>query len=111
MTGNRFQYVNEIEVAELHQLINTSDPSIELIDIRPQYEANQACIPGALNIPLQDIPLRLSSLATEKTLILYCQAGAKSAQACLYLATQGVHNAINLRGGFDAWKMSGLKVA
>ena len=111
MSGNRYQYLNEIEVAELHQLININDHSIEIIDIRSYGESSQASIPGSYNIPMQDIPRRLSNFATDKTIILYCQLGEKSAQARLYLATQGMNNTINLRGGFEAWKMSGLKVA
>lgn len=111
MSGIEHHYVNEIEVAELHQLIKTRDASIKLIDIRPHDEAHQACIPGSLNIPLEDIPMKLAELVSEGTLILYCEAGLKSAQACLYLSGQGIHNVINLRGGFTAWKMSGLQVA
>jgi len=111
MSGNRYQYLNEIEVAELYQLIDANDSSIELIDIRSHDESSQASIPGSQNIPLHDLPLRLSHLTQKQTVILYCQLGEKSAQACLYLANQGIHNTINLRGGFEAWKLSGLKVA
>lgn len=111
MSGNRYQYLNEIEVAELHQLIDANDSLIELIDIRSQDESNQASIPGSQNIPLHDLPLWLSHLTPTRTVILYCQFGKKSAQACLYLANQGIHNTLNLRGGFEAWRLSGLKVA
>lgn len=111
MSGNRYQYLSEIEVAELHQLIKTDESSFELIDIRSHDEACQASIPGSRNIPRHDISLQLSKLATDKTVILYCQLGEESARTCLYLANQGMDNTINLRGGFEAWKLSGLKVA
>ncbi len=104
-------YIDEIEVAELQQHLATKRANIQLIDIRHHAEIIRGMIPGADRLPLHLLPQNLHQLARDKMLVLYCQAGARSAQACSYLALNGFKNVYNLRGGIQAWTNSGLMVA
>lgn len=105
------QVFKEIEVADLASMLEDSDHGISLIDIRNPADASQESIPGARNVPMHQLPLELDELEPEHLVVLYCQIGQRSAQACAYLSASGFDNVHNLRGGIQAWKSSGLAVA
>lgn len=104
------QVFKEIEVADLASMLEDSDHRVSLIDIRNPADARES-IPGARNVPMHQLPLELGALDTEQLVVLYCQIGMRSAQACAYLSAHGYDNVHNLRGGIQAWKSSGLAVA
>jgi rhodanese-related sulfurtransferase len=81
-----------------------------LIDIRTPAEVAAGAIPGAMELPMHLIPLRLSELPKDRDLVLYCRSGARSYQACAYLLDQGFGRARNLRGGIVAWARHGFPI-
>ncbi len=81
-----------------------------LVDIRTPAEVAQGAIPGALELPMHLIPLRLPELPKDRDLVLYCRSGARSYQACAYLLDQGWGRAMNLRGGIVAWARHGFPI-
>ena len=101
--------IKEIEVSELAQLKENNN-TVRVIDIRQPAELNSGIIPGAEALPMHTIPLRLSELKQEETLIMVCRSGARSAQACMFLQQQGYDNVFNLRGGMMAWANNGLEI-
>lgn len=105
------QVFKEIEVAELHSLLEADRDHVHLIDIRNPAELARGKIPGAVNLPMHQLPLNFHKIEKDQLVVLYCRVGARSAQACAYLSANGFDNVHNLRGGIQAWQMSGLKVA
>ena len=105
------QVFKEIEVADLATLLAENQRDLSLIDIRNPVEARQESIPGAENVPLHQLPMRMDKIEKDQLVVLYCQVGARSAHACAYLSANGFDNVHNLRGGIQAWKLSGLEVA
>lgn len=79
----------------------------QLIDVRTEVEVAQGVISGALHIPLHLLPLRASDVPQDKPVVIYCRSGARSAQACAYMAAQGFENMHNLAGGILSWARSG----
>ena len=104
-------YIDEIEVADLQQQLASASANVQLIDIRHHAEIVRGMIPGADRLPLHLLPHNLHQVARDKKVVLYCQIGARSAQACSYLERKGFENVYNLRGGIQAWTNSGLMVA
>ncbi len=101
----------EIEIAELHQLLeNPACPAL-LVDVRSADEYRQRHLPSAFNLPLEQLPRRLETLPRERPLILYSNRGQRSADACSLLHAAGFRDICHLRGGIEAWCSSGLKVA
>ena len=96
-----------IEANELKELM-TQD-RLRLVDVRNDDEVARGIIPGAMHIPLAQIPARLDSLVEgEETLVLYCHSGIRSAQAAAYIAANGrTAPVFNLRGGVLAWSKAG----
>ena len=74
-----------------------------MLDVREPWEIAIASLPGTLNIPLNELPQRLSELDPKAELIVMCKAGARSRRAAAYLQTQGFDRVANLTGGIDAW--------
>ena len=100
----------EIEVADLASMLEDTDHGVSLIDIRNPAEAQRESIPGARNVPMHQLSKRLDEVHKAQLVVLYCQLGLRSAQACAYLSASGLDNVHNLRGGIQAWKSSGLAV-
>ena len=105
--------VPEIESQELSQLLKEAPDSVQLVDVRTPQEMAQGIIQGADMVPLHLVPLKASEWAQDdRPMIVYCRSGARSAQACAFLAAQGGgRKFINLRGGIIDWARHGLPLA
>lgn len=101
-------FVKEIDARELADVL-ASDESVELIDVRTPAEAARGVIEGGRNLPLHLLPLNADQLARSgRKIVFYCRSGARSAQACMFMAQRGFDQAYNLRGGVISWVQSGL---
>ena len=80
------------------------DEEVMLLDVRQPDERAIADL-GGLLIPMQDVPERLDDLQPyrDRTLVVYCRSGARSAQVVQYLQAMGFRKATNLKGGLNAW--------
>lgn len=80
-----------------------------IIDVRTPGEYASGHLPGAHNIPLDQLPAALPTLqnaATRGDLLVVCASGARSGQACATLAEHGI-TAATLTGGTQAWTQNG----
>ena len=86
------------------ELLNLLDANedLNLIDVREDFEVEHGMIPGAVHIPLGSIPERAAELDPSKQYIIVCKGGARSANACEYLESQGF-DVTNLEGGMMAY--------
>ena len=82
-----------------------------LIDVRTADEVAQGVIDGAIHIPLHLLPLRAADIPQDKPVVMYCRSGARSAQACSFMASKGYTNMHNLSGGIMAWARSGNAIS
>lgn len=75
------------------------DPDTQLIDVREPDEVARGTLPGAVNIPLADLPARLGELDARRRTVLLCRSGKRSASAAELLVGAGFVDVINLGGG------------
>ena len=101
--------VSTIDAVQLEQL--RKDAPVALLDVRTDAEVARGLIEGARHIPLSLLPRRYGELDPQAVLVIYCQSGARSAQACAWLAEQGFNRLYNLQGGLAAWARAGLPIA
>ena len=106
-----FSSVREIEAPELAQHIEQGSETYQMIDVREMPEIMAGTVPNARPMPLATLPLKMSELDKNKTLVMVCRSGARSAQACMFLQQQGFENVVNLRGGMMAWVQGRLPMA
>jgi rhodanese-related sulfurtransferase len=98
--------MSPIDPVQLEQL--REDGSVTVLDVRTEAEVARGLIAGAKHIPLNMLPGRYLELDPQGVLVVYCQSGARSAQACAWLAEQGFARVHNLQGGLLAWARAGL---
>ena len=76
-----------------------------LLDVREPFELGICQIDGNLNIPLGQLPNRLSELTAwkNKLIIAQCKSGRRSMKALETLKKHGFTNVLNLEGGILAY--------
>jgi rhodanese-related sulfurtransferase len=75
-----------------------------LLDVRTPQEFAAGHIPGALNIPVDDLRSRLGELPSDRKVAVYCQVGQRGYLATRILAQAGFQ-AVNLGGGYKTYKL------
>ena len=94
---------------ELQRRIRTG--SIVLVDVRPPQEYQAGHIPGALSVPLSELPRRLRELPVRKEIVAYCRGPyCVMAFDAVRLLRQRGRRARRLVEGFPEWRASGLPV-
>jgi len=71
----------------------------QLIDVREPSEVAEGTLPGAVNIPLGELPGRLSEIEQGRRVVLLCRSGGRSGQAAEFLVSSGYPDVVNLVGG------------
>lgn len=94
--------VPEISVQELKRRRDAGEP-LQLLDVREPWECAIVSLPGAVQIPLQQLPRRLKELSSEGEVVAMCKSGGRSRRAAEFLQSAGFGKVANLTGGIDAW--------
>ena len=88
--------------------------ALTILDVRgrDEFVGPLGHITGALNIPLGDIPKRLSEInaTTNSSVILACKTDKRSAQAAKLLGEAGCQDLQVLRGGMEQWNRNGFEL-
>ena len=81
-----------------------------ILDVRTEQEYRDGHIPGAINIPHDELSDRLSELALAKSdeVVVHCKSGRRAALATEVLTAAELTNVRELEGHMNAWKESGL---
>lgn len=96
------------DVYHTEHLAERDSASTMLIDVRTPLEFGNGSIPGALNIPVDELRDRLSELDANKTIWVFCQVGLRGYTASRILAQRGFH-VRNLSGGYRTYKATLFK--
>ncbi len=91
-----------IDVAELAKRIE-SDAAPFLVDVRTPTEYEAGHIEGALPAPLARLAERIADIPRDREVVLLCKTGYRSSTAATLLDRAGIHGALDLVGGMDAW--------
>jgi phage shock protein E len=76
-------------------------PNVSIIDVRRTDEFQEAHYPGALHIPLDEVPQRIDEFREMSApIILYCRTGNRSGQALEILKAAGIKDLYN-GGGLE----------
>lgn len=82
-----------------------------LVDVREQHEWNAGRMPGAILIPMGEIPSRLADLPRDRCIIFTCRSGNRSGTIKDYMIDEhGYADVHNLLGGILAWQAQGHPV-
>jgi rhodanese-related sulfurtransferase len=73
-----------------------------LLDVRTPQEFSAGHLPGAVNIPVDELRSRLAEVPRDRPVAAYCQVGQRGYLATRILQQAGVA-AANLGGGYKTW--------
>lgn len=90
---------NTISTDALKGILNDKDKVF--VDVRTPGEYKAQNIRQFKNIPLGS---DLSKLPKDKEIVVICQSGMRSSQACKQLKKLGYENVTNVRGGMSTWR-------
>jgi phage shock protein E len=70
----------------------------QVVDVRSPEEFRDGFYPGAVNIPVNDLPRRMGELKKDRPVVLYCASGARSGMAARMLKQAGYAEVLNAGG-------------
>jgi len=82
----------------------------QLVDVRTVAEYLKGHVPGAVNIPLDQLPDRLSEVADDKPVVVICASGNRSQKGATIIKDAREQRVYNLQGGTMIWMMNGLQL-
>ena len=80
-----------------------TDKAPLVVDVRKPVEYGVAHIPGAINIPLDEIEDRLIEFKHTNGVLIYCINGSRTRQAEAILLAADIPNVYHLEGTFSGW--------
>lgn len=86
-----------------------SKGGVQFIDVRTPEEFTAGHARSAVNIPLDVLSEKLSTLSKDKPIYVICQTGNRSKKASIVLENNGFTNIFNIKGGTGAWIAAGLE--
>jgi len=123
--------VAERHIADVQQLVNSfltvkddlepilrdellqrvKDDLVTVLDVRPAEEFAAGHVPGAINVPLNELERYLDKLGTEQEIVAYCRGPhcVLAFDAVAKAREKGL-NARRLEDGFPEWKLAGMPV-
>lgn len=92
-------------------LLRMREGGVTLLDVRPQDEFASGHLPGAINIPIEELERRLAELPAGGEIVAYCRGPYCALSFDAVTVLQGKGFAVRrLDSGFPDWKAAGLAV-
>lgn len=99
-----------IRVKDLNQKLQTPDKPL-VIDVRLPEMFSESHVPGAINLPQEELAQRAAELPEDRDapIIMVCGIGKFSKPTTLYLKSMGYRNVRSLKGGLSEWVRKGFE--
>jgi len=108
--GAAAQRVPEISQQQLLEWQASANKPL-LVDVRSAEEYQQGHVPGAINIPHDQVKQRLAEFGDKNAeIVLYCRSGRRTGMAVDALSEAGYTRLKHLQGDMNAWQDSQLPI-
>jgi hydroxyacylglutathione hydrolase len=97
--------IRTVSGSELRRALSGGE--VVALDVRNRSEYAAGHLPGVPNIPLGELPQRLSEVPNGKPLVVHCESGSRSAIAASVLQSRTGRDVRNYSGGFAEWERDG----
>jgi len=105
--GKEIDTIESIDGAELKKRLQ-AHPEHVILDVRRKSEYDSEHIVNAENLPLDYINQNMAEIDKSKTYYVHCGGGYRSMTFISILRARGYDNLIDVQGGFNVLKASGL---
>lgn len=97
--------VDEVTPDEVEAKLD--DDGVQIVDIRQPAQFEQGHIPGAINIPMTELPARVGEYDWEDEVVVTCPIGQSSVQAAKLIgsfeAVDEDASIASMEGGYQEW--------
>jgi rhodanese-related sulfurtransferase len=100
----------EVSPSALLERLDDGAKAPYVLDVRTSEEFVGGHVPGAVNIPHEQVAARLAEVPKDKDVVLYCRSGRRAAMAAEVLAANGYSRLKYLEGDMPAWIAQGRPV-
>ncbi|MCF1192713.1 MBL fold metallo-hydrolase [Mangrovimonas sp. AS39] len=107
-SGKQIDSIISISAEEFKDRLSTGD--IPVFDVRKEGEYLSSHLKQAFLTPLDYLNDHLAEFPQEETFYMHCAGGYRSVIAASILKSRGIHNLVEIAGGFDAMKEAGIPV-
>ena len=107
-TGKEYDIISGVNAETLKTLIRDNTTSV--FDVRKEGEYISEHILGAQNTPLDFLNDHLTQFPQKEPFYIHCAGGYRSVIAASILKKRGIHNLVDIKGGFKAIKEIGIKL-
>jgi glyoxylase-like metal-dependent hydrolase (beta-lactamase superfamily II)/rhodanese-related sulfurtransferase len=107
-TGKEYDIISGVNAETLKTLIRDNTTSV--FDVRKEGEYISEHILGAQNTPLDFLNDHLTQFPEKEPFYIHCAGGYRSVIAASILKKRGIHNLVDIKGGFKAIKEIGIKL-
>ncbi len=101
-----YDIIESISAEEFKDKMNEKE--VPVFDVRKENEYASEHIKKAINSPLDFINKYLTDLPENETFYIHCAGGYRSVIAASILKSRGIHNLVDVAGGFSAIKKVGI---
>ncbi|BBX38287.1 beta-lactamase domain-containing protein [Mycolicibacterium mageritense DSM 44476 = CIP 104973] len=103
-----FEHRDQVQVAsrltaDAFALRAAEIADLQLVDVRNPGETEAGMIPGAVNVPVGQLPERVAELDPTRPTVVYCAGGYRSSVAASVLRQRGFTDVSDILGGYAAW--------
>jgi|TARA_B100001142_G_scaffold305478_1_gene334494 rhodanese-related sulfurtransferase len=84
-------------------VLKNEDMNWQLLDVREPWEIEIAHISGSLNIPINEINMRMNEIDKNYSIAVICHSGIRSAKVADILLENSFHKVANIEGGIHEW--------
>ncbi|WP_026451924.1 MBL fold metallo-hydrolase [Aequorivita capsosiphonis] len=105
--GKEIDVLESIDAESLKSILQNDVP---VIDVRNDGEFSNSHIPKAVHAPLGFLNDHLEELPKNEKFYLHCAGGYRSVIAASILKSRGIHNVVDVAGGFAAIKEAGIPI-
>ena len=106
--GKSIDSVEEVDANEFEKLIKEKKQLI--FDVRKNSEYNSEHVVNAKNTPLDFINIHMNKFYNKNTFYLHCAGGYRSMIAASILKSRGIHNFVDVSGGFNQIKKTKINI-
>ena len=108
--GKETDSVESIPTSEFAERL-AADPAAVVLDVRKVGEYTAERMTTSINLPLDDLNARFNELPSGNPVYIHCAGGYRSMIYSSILKSRGVHNIVDIQGGFGAIKnQEGIEV-
>ncbi|MBA21819.1 MAG: MBL fold metallo-hydrolase [Flavobacteriales bacterium] len=108
-SGKEYDIISGIGAKDLEGLIK--EKKLAVFDVRKESEYLSEHVPNAQNTPLDFLNDHLNQFPEKDTFYVHCAGGYRSVIAASILKKRGVHNFVDVQGGFKAIKETNIELS